>query len=143
MAAGRFCSGDDLLICSVWSAEFYIVFDGISEQVHILKNHADISQQTVAGKGSNICSAKGDRSAVHIIEPGDQVAQRRFSAARWPDDGSCCILRNGEIQIMQNHAIVIAEGHVLKFYIIRRWLDIRPILIDILCIFQCFQLVHG
>lgn len=71
MAAGRFCGSDDLFIRSVWAAEFNVILDGIPEQIDILKNHADIFEQTIAGKSANIRSTNGNRSAVDIVETGN------------------------------------------------------------------------
>src|SRR5699024_6175496 len=118
MATGRFCGGDNLLIRSVWTAEFNVILDGIPEQIDILKNHTDIFEQTIAGKSANIRSTNGNRSTIDIVKTGNQVTQRRFSTARWSHDGSCGILRNFEVQVMQNNPAIISEGNIPKLNII-------------------------
>ena len=134
MAAGRFCGGDNLFIRSVRAAEFNVILNGIPEQVDILKNHTDIFEQTITCKSANIRSTNGNRSAVHIIKTCNQIAQRRFSAARWPHDGRCAILRNFEVQVMQNNPAVISERNIPKLNIISCRFYIGAILVDIVYI---------
>ena len=50
-----------------------VVFNGIVEQVDLLKDHRDIAEQTVTGHVPHILTAYCDLAAVHIIETGNQV----------------------------------------------------------------------
>src|SRR5699024_12799522 len=59
-----------------WIAETDVVFNGIVEQVDLLKDHRDIAEQTVTGHVPHILTAYCDFAAVHIIETGNQVANR-------------------------------------------------------------------
>ena len=69
-----------------------LIFNGIVEQVDLLKDHRDIAEQTVAGHVPHILTAYCDLAAVHIIETGNQVTNRGLAAARWPYNGRSAAL---------------------------------------------------
>ena len=72
------------------------------EQVDLLKDHRDIAEQTVTGHVPHILTAYCDLAAVHIIETGNQVANRGLAAARWPYNGRSAALGDGKADIPQN-----------------------------------------
>ena len=99
MSPSKFCSFYNFFFCCPWITETDVVFNGIVEQVDLLKDHRDIAEQTVTGHVPYILTAYCDLAAVHIIETGNQVAYRGLAAARWPYNGRSATLGDGKADI--------------------------------------------
>src|SRR5699024_6938487 len=97
-----------------WIAETDVVFNGIVEQVDLLNDHRDIAEQTVTGHVPHILTAYCDLAAVHIIETGNQVANRGLAAARWPYNGRSAALGDGKADIPQNRNFIVGECHIME-----------------------------
>ena len=66
---------------SIRAAEFDIVLHAVLEEIHILKDHGDISQQAFAGKFFHIVAAHRHGTPVRVIEAGYQIAYRALAGA--------------------------------------------------------------
>ena len=71
MAASAFCSGFHFLMGGVRLTKFDIVFNGIVKKIHILKDHADIFQNTICSIVFDIFSANPNSAALYIPKSGD------------------------------------------------------------------------
>ena len=94
IAAGLAGGFHYLFVGGVRAAEFDVVLDGIRKQIHVLEHHGDVGQQAVAGQLSDIVAAHRDATAVRVIEPGQQAADRRFDGAGRAHDGGGSMLRD-------------------------------------------------
>ncbi|CAN3960162.1 DUF3848 domain-containing protein, partial [Dysosmobacter welbionis] len=55
-----------------------------------------------------------DRAVRHIVEPGDQLAQSRFTTAGGPHHGDGLAGANVEVHVVEHrHVILIGEGHMV------------------------------
>ena len=63
-----------------------VVVDRAAEQPRILQHHAGALAQIVAGHRPSVDTVDGDRARVDVVEPHDQVHQRRLARAGRPDD---------------------------------------------------------
>lgn len=96
MAARSFCGSYYLLMGGIGAAEFDIVLHTVLEEIHILKDHGDISQQAFAGKFFHIVATHRNGAAVRVIEAGHQIAYRALAGAGRPHNGSSGPLGRGK-----------------------------------------------
>src|SRR5699024_3345897 len=114
VAPSLFCSFYNFFLRCTWISETNIVFNGIVEQIDLLKDQRDMAKQTVTGHIPHILAAYCGLAAVHIIETGKQVADRGLTAARWPYNGRSAALGDGKADILQNRNFIIRECHITE-----------------------------
>ena len=113
MAAGLARGFADFLHRGVGLAEADIVQDGVLKQVYVLKHHADVAQQAVAGVFPHVAPAEQHPALLHVPEPGDQAAQGRLAAAGRPDDRGGRPLRDHKIDPFEEARPVVGKHHIL------------------------------
>ena len=87
-----------------------------AEQVNVLLHDADGPAQAVQRHAAHVLAVNQDLAARHIIEAGDQVAQRRLAAAGRPDERD--ILARADVQINVAQDLVVVVG-VLKADVVK------------------------
>ena len=117
VAAGGLGSGHHLFMGGVRAAELDVVLHRVMEQIHRLEHHGDVSQQALAGKLPHIVSAHGDRAGIHIIKPGNQIADGTLSGAGGSHDRNELPLANRERHASQGMDGLVANVEV-SFYIV-------------------------
>ena len=143
VAAGLLGGGDHLLLRGVGLAEEKVCPDGIVEEVDILEDHGEVGEQTVAGELPEVVAAQGDAAALGVIEPGQKAADGGLAGAGGTHDGGGGLLRDGEADILQNLALIVAEVHIPEGNVIALQLHVAAVLVDEVAALQGVQLVHG
>ena len=87
-----------------------------AEQVNVLLHDADGPAQAVQRHAAHVLAVNQDLAARHIIETGDQVAQRCLAAAGRPDERD--ILARADMQINVAQDLVVVVG-VLKADVVK------------------------
>ena len=112
---GKFRGGNTLFVCCIETAVTDIVHNGTAEEVRLLKHHADGGTQRRFRDSFDIKAVIGDRAALNIVEPGDEIGDSRLSCTRGSDK---CDLLTGfriETDIIQNDlAFDIGELDILE-----------------------------
>ena len=114
MAPGRLCRGHHLLMGGVRLAELDVVLNAVVEQVHALKDHAEIVHQTIQHIVLHINAAQLDRTAVHIPKPCHKTGEGGLAGAGGPHDGSGCPFRYGKADIADDFPLPIGKVHMLE-----------------------------
>lgn len=118
-------------------AETDVVFNGIVEQIDLLKDHRrDIAEQTVLGHVSHILTAC-DLAAVHIIETGNQIANRGLAASRWPYNGRSAAAGDGKADIPQNRNFIVGGVITSRKAMFVFCKNIFPVFVYNVGVFQC------
>ena len=94
--------------------ELDVVLDAVVEQVHALKDHAEIVHQTIQRIVLHINAAQLDRAAVHIPKPCHKTGEGGLAGAGGPHDGSGCPFRDGKADIADDFPLSIRKVHMLK-----------------------------
>ncbi len=71
MAASTFCGSFYFLVGSIRLSKFDVVFNRIVEKIYILKDHADMLQNTIRSIVFYILSANSYSAILHIPKPGN------------------------------------------------------------------------
>ena len=74
-----------LLVGRLGAAVAEVVADGPAEQVALLGDHADGRRNRRRGEITNVMAVDPDRAAVDVIQPRDQVGDRRLAGTRRTD----------------------------------------------------------
>ena len=114
MAPGRLCCGHHLFMSGVRLAEFDVVLNAVIEQVHALKDHAEIAHQTIQRIVLHINAAQLDRAVVHIPKPCHKVGKSGLAGAGRTHDGSSCPFRDGKADIADDFPLSIGKVHMLE-----------------------------
>ena len=126
----------------VRAAELDVVLHRVMEQIHRLEHHGDVSQQALAGKLPHIVSAHGDRAGIHIIKPGNQIADGTLSGAGGANDGGSGPLGGGKGYIVEHLAAAVAEGHMAQGHIEALRHDLLTSLVNEIGLLQLLQTVQ-
>ena len=78
--------GDDLLLRGVRAAVGDVLADRAGEQPRVLQHHAGARAQVVAGHAHRVDAVEGDPPALDVVEPHDEVHERRLAGAGRSDD---------------------------------------------------------
>ena len=124
------------------AAEFDIVLHTVLEEIHILKDHGDISQQAFAGKFFHIVAAHRHGTPVRVIEAGYQIAYRALAGAGRPHNGGSGPLGCGKGHIVEYLAAPIPEGYMGEGHIEPLRRDLFPALVNEIRMFQFLQPVQ-
>ena len=81
------CRLDDLFHGGAGFAVADVFQNGVGKQEHILLHNADVFVKAALGNLPDVHPVNGDGAGGHIIEPGNQLAQRGFSSAGGPYNG--------------------------------------------------------
>src|SRR5690606_18356369 len=76
-----------LLLTRLRPSQQQVSADGVVEQVPVLGHHAHGGTQGRKRQVPHIDPGQPDRALVHVVEPSQQVRNRRFSRPRGPDQG--------------------------------------------------------
>ena len=96
-------------------AELDVVFNAVIEQVHALKDHAEIAHQTIQSIFLHINAAQLDRAAVHIPKAGHEAGQGSLTGAGGSHDGCGCPFRDGKAHIINDFPVSVREIHMVKY----------------------------
>ena len=77
-----FCGSFYFLVGSIRPSEFDVVFNRIVEKIYILKDHADILQNTIRSIVFHILSANSYSTILHIPKPGNQPGHGGLAAGQ-------------------------------------------------------------
>ena len=86
MGVGFFGGGDNLLLGGVRAAVGDVVPDGGRAQPGVLEDHAVALPERLAGKMTDIMAVDRDRTLPDVVEPHQQVNERRLAAAGRADN---------------------------------------------------------
>ena len=93
-----------------------VVADRAAEQPRVLQHHADAA--TAARGGASIAMSRPSsvmRAAVELVEPHDQVDERRLAGAGRPDDGDGLAGLGDEREVLdERHVGVVGERDVVE-----------------------------
>ena len=92
-----------------------ILQDAVREQEHILLHHADVTPKAALLHVAYIPAVDPDAARPHVVEPGDQAAQRGLASAGGAHHGDGLPGVHVEGHVMEDLRIVplVGEGHVL------------------------------
>ena len=106
---------EDLLLGGVGAAVGDVVADGAAEEPGVLQHHPEVLAQGAAGDLRDVAAVEGDAAAVELVEPHDEVHERRLAGARRPDDGDGLPGLGHERQVLDERPVrVVGERHVLE-----------------------------
>ena len=142
MAARSFGGSHHLLMGGIRATEFDIVLHTVLEEIHILKDHGDISQQAFTGEFFHIVAAHRHGAAVRVIEAGHQIAYRALAGAGRPHNGGSGPLGRGKSHIVEHLAAPIPEGYMGEGHIELLWGYLPAVLVDEVGALQFLQPVQ-
>ncbi len=97
-----------------------IVADGAVEQPGLLRNHAELGAQALAGQGADVVPVDADAAAVHVVEAHQQVDEGGFPRPRSAHDGDAAAGGDVEVEVLDQPAVRrVGEGDVLKLHVPR------------------------
>ena len=111
--AGRF---DDLFAGGTGLAVGDVIRHRAAEQIHVLLDDADVLAQALQGDMLDVLPVDVDVAAGHIIEAGNEVAQRRLAAAGGADQSQPLAGLDVKADMMQNLVVVVRvfEADILE-----------------------------
>ncbi len=77
----------DLLVGGIRIAVPQVVADRAAEQPGVLQHHADVGAELVAREAGDVTPVEGDPTRVELVEPHDEVHERRLARTGRADDG--------------------------------------------------------
>ena len=89
---------EDLGVGGVGVAVAEVLPDRVSEQPGVLEHHAELRPQLPAGDGRDVVPVEGDPASVELVEPQQQVDQRRLAGPGRSDDGHRLARLGGEVE---------------------------------------------
>ena len=84
--------------------------DGVVEHVGVLGDVADGVLQRLEGHVADVVAADAHRAGLGVVEPGDQVGDRRLAGAGRADQGDHLARLGGEGDVVQHLAAVAGLG---------------------------------
>ncbi|MNM97300.1 hypothetical protein D3C81_1098010 [compost metagenome] len=117
----RFGGTHDFLLHCTFAAVGDVIADRTVKQPRILQDHPEQVAQVAAFHLGNVDPIHRDRSAVHLIEAHQQVDQRRFAGAGWPDDGDRLALFHVDVHIFDQQMFrIVTELDMIERHIAAR-----------------------
>ena len=77
----------DLVVGRVGTAVGDVGADGVGEQERVLEHDADLAPQRVERHVAHVDAVDADRPRLHVVEAGEQQADRRLARAGRADEG--------------------------------------------------------
>jgi len=113
---GRLGGRLDLLVARPGPREGQVLAHRPVEQVGLLRDHADDAPQRVEGEVAHIGSVDPHRPRADIVEPRDQVPERRLAGSRLAHDGHLATRLGHERDPLQDGrgVGVVAEADVVE-----------------------------
>ena len=97
-----------------------------AEEPGVLQHHADAGAQVVAREVADVDAVERDAAGVQLVEPHDEVDERRLARAGRPDDGHGLTGADREVEVLDERLVGhVGEGHVLEGHGPVRVLDAR------------------
>ena len=86
------------------------------EQRRILRHHGDGAPQATLGDVAHILAIDQDAALLHVVEPLQQLHERRLARSRGPDQGYPLARCDHQTEVLIERVglRLIAEGHVVK-----------------------------
>ena len=111
---GRPGRGEDLLLGRVRPSVGDIGLDRVGEEERLLHHHADRRPQRLLGDVADVVPADPHRAAAHVVEAGQQQAERGLAGARRPDHGDGLTRPDLKRQPAQDRL----RGHVAELHVV-------------------------
>ena len=92
-----------------------VVVHGVREQEAVLEHDADVAAERVEGDVAYVDAVDGDRAVLHVVEAGEQQADRRLPRAGRTDQGDGLAGRDVQREVTQ-HGLrpEVAVRHVVE-----------------------------
>ena len=91
-----------LLLGGGGTGEQEVGADGLVEEVRVLGDHADRRAHRVEGGVADVDAVEPDRTAAHVVEAGDEVADRRLARSRGAHEGDHLTGLDGEVDVEEH-----------------------------------------
>ena len=92
-----------------------VVVDRAAEQKGLLQHHADVTPQVARGQRTHVEAVQEHAARVNVVEPADQVDERRLAAPAAPDDADLFAGPDREIDLLEHRPMtLVAKRHVFK-----------------------------
>ena len=76
----------------------------------------------VAAHGADVHPVHENASALRVVEPHEEVHERRLAGARWSDDGRHRSRLDDDVHILEKlGAVLVAEHHLLELHFAARF----------------------
>src|SRR4029079_17894559 len=100
----------DLLIGRVGLGEAQVLPDGSVEEVGLLGDDADRARDRGHRRAADVDPVDGDAAPVDVVEARDEVADRRLTGPRLPDERSRCAGGHLEADVLEGpRTLAVAE----------------------------------
>ena len=118
MVAVRLIAGaDNFLARRVRLAEGYVLGDRAAEEPCVLQHHAEAVACGGAGIVRNVVPAQQDAAGIDVVEPHEQIHNRRLARTGWADDGDVLALFHMQVQILDEFGIrLIGKIHMSELH---------------------------
>src|SRR5262249_23760842 len=111
--AGRFL---DFVVGRRTVAEGDVFADGARVQEWILQYHSKGLPHFVAIDLAELGAADLDRALVVVVEPHQEIHERRLACTRWTQEGHCLAPANGERKVVEHRRpVLVAESEPANF----------------------------
>ena len=104
-APTAFAAADDLVERRVGLAERDVVGDRPREQVRLLRDHDDRAAQVLRVQRPQVDAVELDHAVARVVEPRDELRERRLARARRPDERDRLPGRDVEVEARQDDAV--------------------------------------
>ena len=113
MAARTLCRVNHFLVRRIRLSKANVIGNRVVEQIDVLEHNTDVFQHLIGIILTNILAADGNRTAVHIPESANQIAQGSFAAAGISDNRRRGLLRNGQRYMVNHIFLLIGETNIV------------------------------
>ena len=113
MAARTLCCVNHFLVRRIRLSKANVIGNRVVEQIDVLEHNTDVFQHLIGIILTNILAADGNRTAVHIPESANQIAQGSFAAAGISDNRRRGLLRNGQRHMVDDIFLLIGETNIV------------------------------
>ena len=98
-----------------------VVADRAAEQERLLEHDADVPPEVAGGQLADVDAVEQHAAGVDVVEPADQVHERRLAAAAAADDADLLAGLDREVDVLEHRPMpLVAEGDVLEPDLARR-----------------------
>ena len=106
---------EDLLLGGVRTRVRDVLPDRALEQPGVLQHHADPRPQVVPRHVGDVDAVQGDPAGVQLVEPHDEVHQRRLARPGRTDDGDGLARLDAQVEALDERLVGrVGERHVLE-----------------------------
>ena len=96
-------------------AEGDVFADGVAEEECLLRDEADVPAQRVEREFADGVAVDEDGAGLGVVDPRDQIDERRFAGAGGADDGQAGAGGNAQVDVFEDGGAVIGEVEIAEF----------------------------